>query len=118
MLLPHRECRTLPADETAVELCPSRLWFEDTLAPCEKSGLCKLVLARLRMNDCRFSASGLSSFVESLRSTSRILLLLSASVMKRVGIDFDFAKVDCVGGRGKSDGLVESTLVPLVLNEI
>ena len=74
-----------------------------------------LVLARFLMKDLLFSSIDRLSAMLSLLATSLILLRFSASAKDRVGIDLDRVHVDLVGGLGKSEGLVDSTLVPLVL---
>jgi len=84
--------------------------------PCEKSGLCRLVLALLRMKDCLFSCIDRTSAMLSLGAINRMLFRFPALSIDMFGIDPP-VNVDLVGGRGKSDGLVDSTLVPLVLRD-
>lgn len=101
---------------STIELCPLARLPSEARDPCEKSGLCKLVLALLRMNDCLFSCILRPSAMLSLLTTILILLRLPVSATDVFAMDRP-VNVDLVGGRGKSDGLVDSTLVPLVLKD-
>ena len=115
VLLIRLDRRALPAEQPAVDVWPFRSPMDGAREPWANSGLWMLVLARLRMKDMRFSSMGRLSAMLSLRLTSLMLLRLSASVKDKVGIDCDKACTDLVGGLGKSEGLVDNTLVPLVL---
>lgn len=105
-----------------VELCPLPRWVPIV---ADQRGLLKVVLARLRMNDCRFScilrsSLALSSIVRSLllalslRGTRRTLFRLLSAPTRNV---LDSTNDSCVGGRGKSEGRVLSILVPRVVTE-
>lgn len=117
ILLPSRERRWLLLVDTFADDCSFCLLFTEAREPCANKGLAQLVLARLRMNDCLFSCSDRSSGMLSLLPTSLILPRFSASVRESVGTDLIPPKVERVGGRGKSDGFVDRTLVPLVLKD-
>jgi hypothetical protein len=105
-----------------VELCPLPRWVPMV---ADQRGLLRVVLARLRMNDCRFSCMlrsslALSSIVRSLllalslRGTRRTLFRLLSAPTRNV---LDSTNDSCVGGRGKSEGRVLSILVPRVVTE-
>lgn len=83
-----------------------------------KRGLIILLLARLRMKDCRFSARGLvSTLLLSLLLTRRMLRLLSAPVRETVGMERELRFSKC-SGTGKSDVRNERGLVPRVFSDM
>jgi hypothetical protein len=95
---------------SVVEPWPLRLWGP---SEAEKSGLLKVVLARFLINDIRFSSKERSSLMLSLRATMRRLFRFSVPA----SINLEPATEVCVGGRGKSEGRMLSTLVASVANE-
>lgn len=122
MRLDFRELAPDTTSMSDVELCPLPRWVPIV---ADHSGLLSVVLARLRMNDCRFSCMLRSSLVLSsivrslllvlsLRGTRRTLFRLLSAPTRN---DLDSTNDSCVGGRGKSEGRVLSMLVPRVVNE-
>lgn len=120
MRFDFRELAPETTSMSDVELCPLPRWVPMV---ADQRGLLRVVLARLRMNDWRFSCMlrsslALSSIVQSLlalslRGTRRTLLRLSVPTRNNLEPTND----SCVGGRGKSEGRVLSMLVPRVVNE-
>jgi hypothetical protein len=126
MRFDFRELAPETTSMSDVELCPLARWVPMV---ADQRGLLRVVLARLRMNDCRFSCMlrsslALSSIVRSLllalalalslRGTRRTLFRLLSAPTRNV---LDSTNDSCVGGRGKSEGRVLSMLVPRVVTE-
>lgn len=78
MRFDFRESAPETTSMSDVELCPLPRWVPIV---ADQRGLLSVVLARLRMNDCRFSCMLRSSL--ALSSTVRSLLALSLRATKR-----------------------------------